>query len=145
MEFASALTASLFRAELTTGANPVNIHREGKMRDSPRSWLPISCLVCFLSLLAVLPKPVLGQSNQTNQVVLIFGGDVEWSLNARPPTVRYRTADPTPYGKIVYGRRDVRDQVGDWPPFPTPIRVKRCHLKSLGLGPERCLHGRFWA
>jgi hypothetical protein len=50
---------------------------------------------------------------------------VEWSLNARPPTVRYRVADPTPYGKIVYGRRDVRDQVtGDWPPIPLSIRVK---------------------
>ena len=41
------------------------------------------------------------------------------TLRKVPPTVRYRIADPTPYGQIVYGRRDVRDQVtGDWPPFP---------------------------
>src|ERR1700740_2392139 len=87
--------------------NPVNSHREGKMKYSPRS-LSISCLAFFLSFLPVLPKPVFGQ---TNHVVLIFGGDVEWALNARPPPVRYRVADPAPYGKIVYGRRDVRDQV----------------------------------
>jgi poly-gamma-glutamate capsule biosynthesis protein CapA/YwtB (metallophosphatase superfamily) len=74
-----------------------------------------------------------------NQVVFIFGGDVEWSLNARPPTVRYRVADPTPYGKIVYGRRDVRDQVtGDWPPIPYNDQSESgAYLKSLGLkGPN---------
>jgi hypothetical protein len=74
-----------------------------------------------------------------NQVVFIFGGDVEFSLNARPPTVRYRVVDPTPYGKMVYGRRDVRDQVtGDWPPIPyTDQGESGAYLKSLGLkGPS---------
>ena len=64
---------------------------------------------------------------------------MEWSLNARPPTVRYRVADPTPYGKIIYGRRDVRDQVtGDWPPIPYNDQGESgAYLKSLGLkGPN---------
>jgi hypothetical protein len=80
--------------------------------------------VAIVSLLAlsVPGKPAFAADNQ---VVFIFGGDVEFSLNGRPPTVRYRVADPTPYGRIVYGRRDVRDQVtGDWPPIPTRIRAK---------------------
>jgi hypothetical protein len=60
---------------------------------------------------------------------------VEWSLNARPPTVRYRVSDPGPYGKIVYGRRDVRDQVtGDWPPIPhidlAPVIIR--HVQHSG-------------
>ena len=77
------------------------------MRGSPRLWSSISGIAILLLLVLALPgKPVFAADNQ---VVLIFGGDVEWSLNARPPTVRYRIADPTPYGKIVYGRRDVRD------------------------------------
>jgi len=106
------------------------------MRYSARSWVSISCLVLLLSFLSVLPRLVFGQATQ---VVLIFGGDVEWSLNARPPTVRYRVADSTPYGKIVYGRRDVRDQVtGDWPPIPyTDQGESGTYLKSLGLkGPS---------
>jgi poly-gamma-glutamate synthesis protein (capsule biosynthesis protein) len=79
-----------------------------------------------------------------NQVVLIFGGDVEWSLNGRPPTVRYRVADPAPYGQIVYGRRDVRDQVtGDWAPIPyTDQGESGAYLKSLGLkGPNDAASG----
>jgi poly-gamma-glutamate capsule biosynthesis protein CapA/YwtB (metallophosphatase superfamily) len=111
------------------------------MKYSPRSWLWISCLAFFLSFLPVLPKPVFGQ---TNRVLLIFGGDVEWALNARPPTVRYRVADPAPYGKIVYGRRDVRDQVtGDWPPIPYIDQGESgAYLKSLGLkGPSDASSG----
>jgi hypothetical protein len=103
------------------------------MRNSPRFWVSISSLA-ILSLLALgLPgKPAFAADGQ---VVFVFGGDVEWSLNARPPTVRYRVADPTPYGKIVYGRRDVRDQVtGDWPPIPYVDQGESgAYLKSLGL------------
>jgi poly-gamma-glutamate synthesis protein (capsule biosynthesis protein) len=91
--------------------------------------------LCSLAL--VLPgKPV---SAAEGRALFIFGGDVEWSLNARPPTVRYRVADPAAYGRIVYGRRDVRDQVtGDWPPIPyTDQGESGAYLKSLGLkGPS---------
>jgi hypothetical protein len=96
-------------------------------------------MCCFATLtmfLLLQGKPAFAADNQ---VVLIFGGDVEWSLNGRPPTVRYRVADPTPYGEIVYGRRDVRDQVtGDWPPIPyTDQGESGAYLKSLGLkGPS---------
>jgi hypothetical protein len=79
-----------------------------------------------------------------DNVVFVFGGDVEWSLNARPPTVRYRVSDPGPYGKIVYGRRDVRDQVtGDWPPIPYIDQGESgAYLKSLGLkGPNDAATG----
>jgi hypothetical protein len=77
-----------------SGAN----EREAKMRSSPRLWPSISGIAILLLLVLALPgKPVFAADNQ---VVLIFGGDVEWALNARPPTVRYRVADPTAYGKI---------------------------------------------
>ena len=65
--------------------------------------------------------------------------------NARPPTVRYRVADPTAYGKIVYGKRDVRDQVtGDWPPIPYIDQgASGAYLKSLGLkGPSDASTGQ---
>jgi hypothetical protein len=102
------------------------------MGQSSRLWLLISGLAIWLLLVLSLPKPAFAADNQ---VVFIFGGDVEWSLNARPPTVRYRVADPTPYGQIVYGRRDVRDQVtGDWPPIPYVDHGESgAFLKSLGL------------
>jgi hypothetical protein len=107
------------------------------MRSSPRFWASISSLAILSSLTLGLPgKPAFAADNQA---VFIFGGDVEWSLNARPPTVRYRVADPTAYGKIVYGRRDVRDQVtGDWPPIPYIDQGESAaYLKSLGLkGPS---------
>jgi hypothetical protein len=107
------------------------------MRYSPRFWPSICCLaILFLLVLALPGKPAFAADNQ---VVLIFGGDVEWALNARPPTVRYRVGDSTPYGKIVYGRRDVRDQVtGDWPPIPYIDQGESgAYLKSLGLkGPS---------
>jgi poly-gamma-glutamate capsule biosynthesis protein CapA/YwtB (metallophosphatase superfamily) len=107
------------------------------MRCSPRFWTLISSAAILSALVLGLPGKVAFAAD--NQVVFIFGGDVEWSLNARPPTVRYRVADPTPYGKIVYGRRDVRDQVtGDWPPIPHVDQGESgAYLKSLGLkGPS---------
>jgi hypothetical protein len=92
---------------------------EDKMRYTPRSWPSIWCPALLLLFLLILPGKLVYAAD--NQVVMIFGGDVEWALNARPPTVRYRVADPTAYGKIVYGRRDVRDQVtGDWPTTAGP-------------------------
>jgi poly-gamma-glutamate capsule biosynthesis protein CapA/YwtB (metallophosphatase superfamily) len=107
------------------------------MRYSQRFWASISSVAILSFLALVLPeKPAFAADNQ---MVFIFGGDVEWSLNARPPTVRYPVADPTPYGKIVYGRRDVRDQVtGDWPPIPYIDQGESgAYLKSLGLkGPN---------
>jgi hypothetical protein len=58
------------------------------MRYSPRFWPSICCLtILFLLVLALPGKPAFAADNQ---VVLIFGGDVEWALNARPPSVRYR-------------------------------------------------------
>src|SRR6266705_2736183 len=111
---------------------------EAKMRSSPRLHPSISGIAILLLLGLPLPaKPV--QAAAGNQIVMIFGGDVEWALNARPPTVRYRVADPTAFGKIVYGRRDVRDQVtGDWPPIPYIDQGESgAYLKSLGLkGPS---------
>src|SRR5580700_944305 len=107
------------------------------MRSSPRFWVSISSLAILSSL--ALGAPGAPAFAADNQVVFIFGGDVEWSLNARPPTVRYRVADPTPYGKLIYGRRDVRDQVtGDWPPIPYVDQGQSgAYLKSLGLtGPS---------
>ena len=107
------------------------------MRCSPRFCTLISSAAILTSLALALPGKSAFAAD--NQVVFIFGGDVEWSLNARPPTVRYRVADPTPYGKIIYGRRDVRDQVtGDWPPIPYNGQGESgAYLKSLGLkGPN---------
>src|SRR6516164_10561884 len=106
------------------------------MKSSPRFWAPISSVAILSSLaLGLLGNAAFAADN----VVFVFGGDVEWSLNARPPTVRYRVSDPAPYGKIVYGRRDVRDQVtGDWPPIPYIDQGESgAYLKSLGLkGPN---------
>src|SRR5258708_19767190 len=92
--------------------------REAKMRSSPRLWPSISGIAILLPVVLALPgKPVHAADNH---VVMIFGGDVEWALNARPPTVRYRVADPTAYGKIVYGKRDVLDKVTPHcPPIPS--------------------------
>src|SRR6516164_6231601 len=107
------------------------------MRSSLQSWASVSAAALLLSAaLALSGKPAFAADNQ---VTFIFGGDVEWALNARPPTVRYRVADPTAYGKVVYGRRDVRDQVtGDWPPIPYVDQGQSgAYLKSLGLkGPS---------
>jgi poly-gamma-glutamate capsule biosynthesis protein CapA/YwtB (metallophosphatase superfamily) len=90
--------------------------------------------VCFaLLLLTTLPwRSVVAAGNQ---VVLIVGGDVEWALNSRQPTVRYRIADPRPFGGLVFGKRDVRDQViGDWPPVPYVYEGEsKTYLDSLGL------------
>jgi hypothetical protein len=107
------------------------------MRNSRRLCLSVATLALLFPLaLSLSGSPAYAADNQ---VTFIFGGDVEWSLNARPPTVRYRIADPTPYGQIVYGRRDVRDQVtGDWPPIPYIDQGESgAYLKSLGLkGPS---------
>src|SRR6202795_3233444 len=92
-------------------------------------------LLCFIAILLflILPgKPVVAAGEQ---VVLIVGGDVEWALNSRPPTVRYRVVNPKPYGMLVFGKRDVRDQVtGDWPPIPYVNEGEsKAYLESLGL------------
>ena len=100
------------------------------MRPSPRLWAPV-CFVIFL-LLKLPGKSVVAAGNH---VVLILGGDVEWSLNSRPPTVRYHIVDPRPFGLLVFGKRDVRDQIiGDWPPIPYVNEGEsKAYLESLGL------------
>ncbi|PYR72105.1 MAG: hypothetical protein DMG20_00810, partial [Acidobacteria bacterium] len=71
------------------------------MRYLRRFWAPV-CFVA-ISLFLFLPwKPVVAAGNH---VVLIMGGDVEWSLNSRPPTVRYPIVDPRPFGFLVFGKR----------------------------------------
>jgi hypothetical protein len=101
------------------------------MRYSPRFW----ALVCFVAILLLLILPGKPVAAAGNQVVLIVGGDVEWALNSRPPTVRYRIVDPRPFGQLVFGKRDVRDQViGDWPPIPYVYEGEsKTYLDSLGL------------
>jgi poly-gamma-glutamate capsule biosynthesis protein CapA/YwtB (metallophosphatase superfamily) len=101
------------------------------MRFSTRFWV----LVCFIAVLLLLILPGKRAAAADNQVVLIVGGDVEWALNSRPPTVRYRIVDPKPYGGLVFGKRDVRDQVtGDWPPIPYVYEGEsKKYLDSLGL------------
>src|SRR5437016_13295590 len=104
--------------------------RRPKMKYSPRFWAPV-CLVA-ISLLLLLPrKPMVGAGNH---VVLIMGGDVEWSLNSRPPTVRYPIVDPRPYRLLLFGKRDVRDQViGDWRAIPCVNEGEsKASLESLG-------------
>jgi hypothetical protein len=96
----------------------------------------LACFVAILLLLILPGKPVVAAANQ---VVLVVGGDVEWSLNYRQPTVRYRVVDPKPYGKPVFGKTDVRDQVtGDWPPIPYLYQGEsKSYLDSLHLkGPS---------
>ena len=95
-----------------------------------RFWVSACSIATLLVILASKPTVAAG-----NQVVLIVGGDVEWALNSRPPTVRYRIADPAPFGKNVFGKRDVRDQViGDWPPIPYIDQGEsKTFLEKLGL------------
>jgi poly-gamma-glutamate capsule biosynthesis protein CapA/YwtB (metallophosphatase superfamily) len=101
------------------------------MRYSPRFWAPV-CLVAILLLLILPSKPMVAAGNQ---VVLVVGGDVEWSLNFPTPTVIYPIVDPKPFGKLVFGKRDVRDQViGDWPPVPYVNKgAGKAYLESLHL------------
>src|ERR1700680_3974635 len=101
------------------------------MRYSPRFWVP----VCFIAILLLLILPWKPMAAAGNHVVLIVGGDVEWSLNSRPPTVRYRVVDPRPFGQLVFGKRDVRDQIiDDWPPVPYVNEGEsKTYLESLGL------------
>src|ERR1700674_3738342 len=100
------------------------------MRYSPRFWMS----VCFIATPLLIPPWKPGAA-AGNQVVLVVGGDVEWSLNSPTPPIRYRIVDPTPYGKLVFGKRDVRDQVtGDWPPIPYVNEGEsKAYLESLGL------------
>jgi len=95
-----------------------------------RFWVSACSIATLLVILGSKPTVAAG-----NQVVLIVGGDVEWALNSRPPTVRYRIADPAPFGKNVFGKRDVRDQViGDWPPIPYIDQGEsKTFLEKLGL------------
>ena len=100
------------------------------MRYSP-GFCVLVCLAIFWLL--ILPgKPMIAAGNH---VVLILGGDVEWSLNSRPPTVRYHIVDPRPFGLLVFGKRDVRDQIiDDWPPIPYVNEGEsEAYLESLGL------------
>jgi hypothetical protein len=100
------------------------------MRYSPRFLMSV-CSIATLLLILAWKHMAAAQG----QVVLVVGGDVEWALNSRPPTVRYRVADPKPYGLLVFGKRDVRDQVtGDWPPIPYVNEDEsKAYLESLGL------------
>jgi poly-gamma-glutamate capsule biosynthesis protein CapA/YwtB (metallophosphatase superfamily) len=97
--------------------------------------LRLLMFVCLIAVLLLLILPGKRVAAADNQVVLIVGGDVEWALNSRPPTVRYRIVDPKPYGGLVFGKRDVRDQVtGDWPPIPYVYEGEsKKYLDSLGL------------
>ena len=101
------------------------------MKYSHRFWASV-CFVAISSLLILPSKPVAAAGNH---VVLILGGDVEWALNSRQPTVRYRVVDPRPFGMLVFGKRDVRDQIiGDWPPVPYVNEGEsKTYLESLGL------------
>jgi hypothetical protein len=104
------------------------------MRRSTRYSVSLCALAAFLWIL-----PTALVLAEDGRLVLIVGGDVEWSLNSRPPTVRYQVVDPKPYGMLVFGKRDVRDQVtGDWPPIPYVNEGEsKTHLESLGLkGPK---------
>src|SRR5260370_2558317 len=101
------------------------------MRNSLRFWVAV-CFAAIILFLLLPRKPMVAAGNH---VVLIMGGDVEWSLNSRPPTVRYPVVDPRPFGFLVFGKRDVRDQViGDWPPIPyVNERESNTYLSSLVL------------
>ena len=101
------------------------------MKYSRRFWVP----VCFIAILLLLLLPSKPAAAAGNHVVLILGGDVEWALNSRPPTVRYRVVDPRPFGQLVFGKRDVRDQIiDDWPPVPYVNEGEsKAYLESLGL------------
>jgi len=101
------------------------------MRYSHRWWVSVCCTAILLLLMSP-SKPVAAAGNH---VVLILGGDVEWALNSRPPTVRYRIVDPRPFGQLVFGKRDVRDQIiDDWPPIPYVNEGEsKAYLESLGL------------
>ncbi len=89
----------------------------------------------FIAIFLLLILPWTRAAAAGNHVVLILGGDVEWSLNSRPPTVRYHVVDPRPFGMLVFGKRDVRDQIiGDWPPIPYINEGEsKTYLESLGL------------
>ena len=95
----------------------------------------VSVSICFTAVLLLLILPWKPVAAAGNHVVLILGGDVEWALNSRQPTVRYRVANPRPFGMLVFGKRDVRDQIiDDWPPVPYVNEGEsKAYLESLGL------------
>jgi hypothetical protein len=101
------------------------------MKYLPRYW----ALFGFIAILLLLILPWKPVAAAGNHVVLILGGDVEWALNSRQPTVRYRVVDPRPFGMLVFGKRDVRDQIiDDWPPIPYVNEGEsKTYLESLGL------------
>src|SRR5260370_2880035 len=101
------------------------------MRYSRGFWVRV-CVIAILLFLILPSKPVAAAGNH---VVLILGGDVEWALNSRPPTVRYRVVDPRPFGMLVFGKWDVRGQIiDDWPPVPYVNEGEsKTYLESLGL------------
>lgn len=86
--------------------------------------------VCFIMVFQSAPVVA-----AEKQLVLLVGGDVEWSLNSRPPTVRYHIVDPRPFGFLVFEKRDVRDQViDDWPLIPyVNFGESKAYLESLHL------------
>src|SRR5437016_12189323 len=90
---------------------------------------------CFIAILLFLILPWASMSAAGNHVVLIMGGDVEWSLNSRPPTVRTPVVAPGPFGFLVFGKLDVRDHViGDWATIPYVNEGEsKAYLESLGL------------
>ena len=103
------------------------------MRYSLRFWVSFCFISILLLILLILPwKPMAAAGNH---VVLLVGGDVEWALNSRPPTVRYHIVDPKPFRLLVFGKRDVRDQViDDWPPIPYVNEGESgTYLESLDL------------
>jgi hypothetical protein len=72
----------------------------------------VGVFVCAIAslLMIVRWKPVVAAGEQ---VVLIVGGDVEWALNSRPPTVRYRVGTYTPNdGTNTTGCLEVRHLEG---------------------------------
>src|SRR5207302_592112 len=104
------------------------------VRVKMRYWLQFWVSICFISILPlILPRKTTAAAR--DHVLLLVGGDVEWALNSRPPTVRYHIVDPRPFALLVFGKRDVRDQViDDWPPIPyVNLGESRTYLESLGL------------
>src|SRR5216684_3556227 len=121
----------MVRLRSLTVAVQLQIHGGPKMKYSSRFRVP----VCFVAILLILILPSRRVAAAGNHVVLILGGDVEWALNSRQPTVRYRVVDPRPFGLLVFGKRDVRDQIiDDWPPVPYVNEGEsKTYLESLGL------------
>jgi hypothetical protein len=100
------------------------------MRHSPRFRVFLRFIPTLFLMLTWTPALA-----AENRAVFVIGGDVEWSLNDRPKTVRYHIVDPTPYGQLL----DVRDQViDDWPLIPYLNEGEsKTYLESLDVEPGR--------